>query len=325
MTKKERIASLIELKAIALFNENRLDELYEFYLEKRKVFFETGIAQEQILKMLKAKKDDFQLFQLLKNIEDIGEIQRIINSYDIPPSVIIDTLKNNVNLYFTLKDDEKICVIPRKINEHNYDVGEFIKNVLDKSLNRLITKCNTINKLTSFFTSTKLKENQLNDVLQSLIDSYLYPLDLTESSDQSRVGNSNGTSGEKPKDSGNADIVIKIDGQDVVVECLWLRNLNKPYFDSHLNKVFDYSTYGKLYFIIIYYSGGNYPDFTTNIFDYLNNIDNRDSSDKRHQYLDNHHLKKITKGNNNNSLDSIILELEDSKIYVFNANLKQIQ
>ena len=310
---------------IELFNENSFDELYEFYLENRRVFFETGIAQEQILRMLKAKKDDFQLFQLLKTIEDIGEIKRIINSYDIPTSVIIDTLKSNANLYFTLKDNEKICVVPRKINEHNDDVGEFIKNVLDKSLNQLITKCNTLNKLSSFHASTELKENQVNDILQSLVDSYLYPLDLSRPFDQPRVGNSNGTAGEKPKDSGNADIVIKIDGQDIIVECLWLDSLNKSYFDSHLNKVFDYSGYGKLYFIIIYYGGDNYSGFKTKVFDYLNNIDNRDSSDKRHQYPYNHHLKNIIKSDSNNSLDSIILELDDSKFYVFNANLKQIQ
>ena len=160
MTKTEKLASIIEIKAIELFKENRLDELYELYLENRKMFFEMGIAQEHIIKMLKAK-DNYQLLRYLKNFEDENEIQRIIDSYDIPPSILIDNLKNNATLYLSLKDKEKICVIPRKINEHNDDVGLFLKNVLEKSLNQLITKCNTMNRLTSFFTSTKLKENQL--------------------------------------------------------------------------------------------------------------------------------------------------------------------
>ena len=170
-------------------------------------------------------------------------------------------------MYFSLKDNEKICVIPRKINEHNDDVGVFLKNVFVKSLNQLITKCNTMNKIASFFTSTKLKENQLNDILQSLINSYLSPLDLTETADQPRVGNSNGTNGQS-RDSGNADIIIKIDGQDVVVECLWLNSLDKTYLDAHLDKVFDYSTYGKLYFIVIYYDGSHYSDFKKKVYNY---------------------------------------------------------
>ncbi|MEE1211733.1 MAG: hypothetical protein UHO11_04475 [Treponema sp.] len=322
MTKKEQKASLIEIKAIELFNETRLDELYELYLENRKLFLEMGIAQEQIIKMLKAK-DNYQLLGYLKNFEDENEIQEILDSYEIPPSILINNLKSNAPLYFSLKDNEKICVIPRKINEHNDDVGVFLKNVFVKSLNQLITKCNTMNKIASFFTSTKLKENQLNDILQSLINSYLSPLDLTETADQPRVGNSNGTNGQS-RDSGNADIIIKIDGQDVVVECLWLNSLDKTYLDAHLDKVFDYSTYGKLYFIVIYYDGSHYSDFKKKVYNYLNNIDNKDISGSKHKYLDTHHLKKISKDNGNNSLDSIILELEDSKFYVFNANLKKI-
>ena len=91
MTKKEQKASLIEIKAIELFNEPRLDELYELYLENRKLFLEMGIAQEQIIKMLKAK-DNYQLLGYLKNFEDENEIQEILDSYEIPPSILINYL-----------------------------------------------------------------------------------------------------------------------------------------------------------------------------------------------------------------------------------------
>ena len=38
MNKDERLASLFEMKAVQLFNDNKTDDLYEFYLKNRNFF-----------------------------------------------------------------------------------------------------------------------------------------------------------------------------------------------------------------------------------------------------------------------------------------------
>ena len=210
MNKDERLASLFEMKAVQLFNDNKTDDLYEFYLKNRNFFIEYGIAQEQIIKTLRNKLDDFQLNYFLSKFDNPFEIQRIIQSYDVPADIIVDNLKSNNILYQALKDCEKIRVIPKVINDSQGNIGIFVKNVLEKSLNQLITKCNTVNRLAADGALLELKENQINDLLQSLINSYFYPLYLKEVQDQPRVANSYVKDGES-KDAGNADIVLKFD------------------------------------------------------------------------------------------------------------------
>lgn len=319
--KDERLASLFEMKAVQLFNDNKIDDLYEFYLKNRKLFIEYGIAQEQVIKMLCNKQDDFQISYYLSRFDNPFEIQRIVNSYKIPEAIIINNLRNNNNLYKALKDCHKIRVIPEAINENHGDIGIFIKNVLEKSLNQLVTKCNTINSLAPDGTLAVLKENQINDLLQSLINNYFYPLDLKESKDQPRVGNSYRKDGDS-KDAGSADIVLKIDDEDVIVEGLWMDSLNKKNLDIHINKSFDYSTYGKNYFVVIYYGGSNYPLFKNKIFDYLNNSENTIKTGNKHQYVEKHMLQQIEQITNNNNLNTIKLILEDSVMYVLNVNMK---
>ena len=322
MNKDERLASLFEMKAVQLFNDNKTDDLYEFYLKNSNFFIEYGIAQEQIIKTLRNKLDDFQLNYFLSKFDNPFEIQRIIQSYDVPADIIVDNLKSNNILYQALKDCEKIRVIPKVINDSQGNIGIFVKNVLEKSLNQLITKCNTVNRLAADGTLVELKENQINDLLQSLINSYFYPLYLKEVQDQPRVANSYVKDGES-KDAGNADIVLKFDDEDIVVECLCLDSLNKSYLDSHINKTFGYSTYGKNFFVVIYYEGSNYPTFKEKVFDYLDNVDNKITSEDKHQYAESHMLRKINRISRNNNLDTLELILDDSVMYVLNVNMKR--
>lgn len=157
MNKDERLASLFEMKAVQLFNDNKTDDLYEFYLKNRNIFIEYGIAQEQIIKTLRNKLDDFQINYYLSKFDNLFEIQRIIQSYDVPADIIVDNLKSNNILYQALKDCEKIRVIPKVINDSQDNIGIFVKNVLEKSLNQLITKCNTVNSLAADGTLVELK------------------------------------------------------------------------------------------------------------------------------------------------------------------------
>jgi len=322
MNKDERIASLFELKAVQLFNENRIDDVYDFYLKNRNLFIEYGIAQKQIIKTLCSKKDDFQANYYLSKFDNPLEIQRIIKSYEVPEYIIVDNLKTNNKLYQALRDCDKIRVIPKNINDSQGDNGLFIKNVLEKSLDLLITKCNTVNSFAPEGALTELKENQINDLLQSLINNYLYPLDLKEAKDQPRVGNSYGKEGET-KDAGSADIVLKIDEEDVIVEGLWMESLDKNYLDLHVNKTFRYSTYGKVYFVVIYYGGKNYSSFKSKVFDYLDNVDNKSKAEDKHQYIEGHMLKKIERIAHNNNLETLKLIFEDSVMYVIDVNMKR--
>lgn len=199
-----------------------------------------------------------RLFKLLK-AKRMSEFSETFEK-DIPISEILSIVEEpyKVKMFASLCESMTDGIITEKLF---YQADE---EVIHRKLYELIMKACHLETGNTYVLLTK-NENARNDDIRNMLSMAGYDV-----SDQTR--NSIAPGG---KEAGELDLLIKRpDGMALsVFEALCVKSLRKPYIRKHIEKVFQYDTYGNKYnYLVIYVEQKGFANFFNKYRGYLDEI-----------------------------------------------------
>ena len=268
---KKLIILSLQLKCLVLYKNEFYEDLLSLFMQYKIEFLNYNICPEEIILTLSKLNEKKLITEFLSYNNNIIEYSAFLQNNNI--QLDSKAIRQSLLMYLTFPDEDKFKLLPDKINKHYNEIKIFFDNILYSALYQLANKCNSCHKL------YKLKENAINDFLQSLLDLQFKTLDFPGMEDQPRIGQSNTNQTTIESDAGNADLVIMFNKKKYLIEALWLDSINTKYLDAHIDKVNGYAIEKEFIFNVIYYRGKNYSDFISSfkshIDEHVFSLDNK--------------------------------------------------